>query len=152
LAAAVETLHWPETTDHGVWVVRVPDQQLLHFHYVLGDYYYGGGPDNWMGRQINIVTHGKPMELRITGRYRPPEPDPVEISVVDGSEVSRYRITEHDTKVLSLPADASVILTASDTFVPARTLRNLQNGDPVFHGVETRPLSVAIGLQPALPQ
>jgi hypothetical protein len=136
LAAAIEGLHWQESRDHGITVVRVPDS---HFHYVLGDYWPEGGPESWIGHQINIVTHGQPLQLSIIGRYRPPELGPVEISVVNGSDVSRYRITEHDTQVLSVPADVSVILTASGTFVPARTLHN---GDE-------RPLSVRISLQRA---
>jgi hypothetical protein len=139
IAAAIEDLHWQETRDHGVTVVRVPDTGSSHFHYILGDYWPEGGPESWMGHQINIVTHGQPLELTITGRYRPRELGPVEISILNGSDVSRYRITEHDTQVLSLPADVSVILTASDTFVPARILH---------HGDE-RPLSVRIGLQQA---
>jgi hypothetical protein len=139
IAAAIEDLHWQETRDHGVTVVRVPDTGSSHFHYILGDYWPEGGPESWMGHQINIVTHGQPLELTITGRYRPRELGPVEISILNGSDVSRYRITEHDTQVLSLPADVSVILTASGTFVPAR----------ILHNGDERPLSVRIGLQQA---
>jgi hypothetical protein len=108
----------------------------LHFYYVLGDYWL---EDGWMGHQINIVTHGQPMQLSITGRDRPPWLGPVEISVINGSDVSHYRITEHDTQVLSLPADVSVILTASGTFAPAR----------ILHNADERPLSVGISLQRA---
>jgi hypothetical protein len=136
LAAAIEDLHWQETKDHGITVVRVPYSSVLHFYYVLGDY-WPEGPESWMGHQINIVTHGQPMQLTITGQYRPPELGPVEISVVNGSDVSRYRIAEHDQQVLNLPADASVILTASGTFVPAR----------ISHSGDERSLSVRIRLQ-----
>jgi len=139
VAAAIEGLHWQETRDHGITVVRVPDSRSLHFYYILGDYWPEGGPESWMGHQINIVTHGQPVQLSIIGRYRTPQLGPVEISVVNGSDVSRYRITEHDSQVLSLPADASVILTASDTFVPAR----------ISHNGDERPLSVRISLQRA---
>ena len=62
--AAISALHWQEANDHGVRVVRVPDPDSLHFHRVSGDYWPG---DSWMGRQVNIVTHGQPLELRITG-------------------------------------------------------------------------------------
>jgi hypothetical protein len=136
LAAAIEDLHWEETRDHGITVVRVPDSRSSHFHYIFGDYWPESGPEAWMGHQINIVTHGQPLRLSITG---PAELGPVEISVVNGSDVSRYRVAEHDTQVLSLPADASVILTASSTFVPART----------SHNGDERSLSVRISLQPA---
>ena len=91
-----------------------------------------------MGRQIKIVTHDKPMQLRISGRYRPAGLGPVEIRVANGSEVSSYPIAQQDTQVLRLPADASVTLTASATFVPAKVLHN---GDP-------RQLSVTFSLQP----
>jgi len=57
----------------------------------------------------------------------------VEITVANGSEVSRYHIAKQDTKELSLPADASVTLTASATWVPLP---------------DQRALSVAIALQP----
>jgi hypothetical protein len=139
VAAAIEDLHWQETRDHGITVVRVPHSRPLHFYYVLGDYWPEDGPESWMGHQINIVTHGQPMQLSITGRDRPPELGPVEISVVNGSDISRYRITKHDTHVVSLPADVSVVLTASDTFVPAR----------ILHNGDERPLSVRIILQRA---
>jgi hypothetical protein len=70
-----------------------------------------------MGRQVNIVTHGQPKELRITGRNRPVELGPVEIrATVDGSEVASYRIGQPDTEMLKVPASASVTLTASATF------------------------------------
>jgi hypothetical protein len=133
LGSAMEALPWPQTTDHGVRVVRVPDSRLLHYHYILGDYWFEGGPYSWMGRQVTIVTHGQPVRLSITGRYRPSEVGPVEITVANGSEVSRYHIAKQDTKELSLPADASVTLTASATWLPLP---------------DQRALSVAIALQP----
>lgn len=138
LAAAVDALQWQQTSDHGVRIVRVPDPRLLHFHYIVGEYFPGSGHESWMGRQVNIVTHGQPLQLRITGRYRPSALGPVEIRVSNGSDMSRYRIAQQNTQVLSVPADASIILTASATFVPDRVIHN---GDP-------RNLSVAISLEP----
>jgi hypothetical protein len=138
LAAAVSALHWQETMDHGVRVVRVPDPRFLHFHYVLGDYWPEEGPESWMGRQISIVTHGCPMQLRIIGRYRPSELGPVEIRVLNGSDASYYHITQQDTQLVNLPAYASVIVTASEVFV----------ADRINHTGDQRPLSVRISLQP----
>ena len=136
LAAAISALRWPETNDHGMRIVRVPDSRSLHFHRVLGDYW---PRDSWMGRQVNIVTHGQPIELRITGQYRPVELGPVEIrATVNGSEVASYRIGQPDTQVLRVPADTSVTLTASATFVPKGLPGN----------AEQRSLSVVLGLQP----
>ena len=135
LVTAISALHWQETNAHGVRVVRVPGADSLHFHRVLGDFW---PQDSWMGRQVSIVTHGQPMEVRITGRYRPVELGPVEIrATVNGSEVASYRIGQPDTQVLKVPPNASVTLTASATFVPKGVPRN-----------EWRNLSVVLSLQP----
>jgi len=136
LVAAISALHWQETNAYGVRVVRVPDPDSLHFHHVSGDYW---PQDNWMGRQVNIVTHGQPMELRISGQYRPVELGPVEIrAIVNGSEVGSYRIGQPDVQVLRVPGNASVTLKASAIFVP--------KGLP--SSVEQRGLSVVLSLQP----
>jgi len=136
LFAAISTLHWPETNAHGVRVLRVPDPGSLHFHEVWGDYW---PDDSWMGRQVKIVTHQQPIELQITGQYRPVELGPVEIRVtVNGSEVATYRIGQPDTQVLRVPAGASVTLTASATFVPKG----------LHHSDDQRSLSVILGLLP----
>jgi len=122
-----------------VRVVRVPDPRSLHFYHVSGEYWPEDSPANWMGRQVNIVTHGQPIELSITGQYRPVELGPVEIdATVNGSEVASYRIGQRDTQVLSVPANASVTLRASATFVP--------NGLP-RDGIQRR-VSVLLSLQP----
>jgi hypothetical protein len=54
--------------------------------------------------------------------------------------VATYRIDRPDTQVLSLPADASVTLTASATFTPKPQKRHPRNADP-------RNLSVVLALQ-----
>ena len=161
LVTAISALHWPETSAHGVRVVRVPDLDSLHFHWVSGDYWH----DGWMGRQVNIVTHGQRMELRIIGQYRPVELGPVEIrAVVNSSEVATYRIGQPDTEVLRVPANASVTLTASATFVPnerlrarsrqsfARQLRSLRDWLSInsrqSNDLGQRSLSVVLSLQP----
>jgi hypothetical protein len=118
--------------------VDVPDPRFLHFHYILGDYFPQAAPESWMGRQIKIVTHGQPLQVHITGRYRPAPLGPVDISVINGSEELRYRIAQQDTQVLNIPSDASVVVTASATFVP----------DRVIHNGDQRMLSVALSLQP----
>ena len=136
LVTAIGALHWQETNAHGVRVVHVPDPDSLHFHQVSGDYW---PQDSWMGSQVNIVTHRQPMELRITGQYRPVELGPVEIrATVNGSEVGIYRIGQPDTQVLRVPENASVTLTASATFMLKGLPRN----------VEQRRLSVVLNLQP----
>jgi hypothetical protein len=162
LVAAISALHWQETKAHGMRVVRVPDPDSLHFHRVSGDYW---PQDSWMGRQANIVNHGQPLELWITGQHRPVELGPVEIrATVNGSEVASYRIGQPDTEVLRVPANASVTLTASATFVPnarpdirstqsfIRQLRNLRHwllSSPTPpRDVDQRSLSVVLNVQP----
>ncbi len=136
LVAAISALHWQETNAYGVRLVRVPDPRSLHYYRVSGDYW---PQDSWMGRQVNIVTHGQPIELRIIGQYRPVELGPVEIrATVNGSEVASYHIGPADAQVLRVPADASVTLTASATFIPKGHRRD----------AEQRSLSVVLGLQP----
>ncbi len=142
LAAAVSALHWQETNDHGVRVVRVPDPHSMHYYQVSGDYWLRDPAifaDSWMGREVKIVTHEQPLDVRFTGQSRPAELGPVEIRAsVDGSEVASYRIGQSDTQVLKVPANASVTLTASATFVPKGLPRD----------AEQRHLSVLLGLQP----
>src|SRR6266481_6389625 len=87
LIDAMRALNWETTDDHGVQVVRVPDQRSLRFYYVTGDYWPG---DKWMGKEARIVTHGQPLELRITGQYRPSKIKPVEIRLADDAGISRF--------------------------------------------------------------
>jgi hypothetical protein len=124
LAAAVHSLNWPETMDHGMKIVHVPDPGILHFHYISGDYWPESGPASWMGREIKIVTHNEPMKLCIAGQSRPPKVGPVEITVANGTDVSHYQIGHEDRQILSLPANATATITASTTFVPARVTHN----------------------------
>jgi hypothetical protein len=139
LVEAITALHWQETKSYRVRVVRLPDPASLHFYHVSGEYWPEDSEANWMGRHADIVTHGQPIELRITGQYRPVELGPVEIrATVNGSDVTTYRIGQPDTQVVRVPANASVTLTASATFVPKGLPRD---------GIQ-RQLSVVLSLQP----
>jgi hypothetical protein len=136
MVATISALHWQETDADGVRVVRVPDPDSLHFYHVWGDYW---PYDGWMGRRVNIVTHGQPLEIQISGQYRPADLGPVEIhATINGSEEATYRIGKTDTQVLSAPADASITLTASATYIP--------KGLPL--DAEQRRLSVVLHLEP----
>jgi hypothetical protein len=136
LVSAISALHWQETNIYGVRVVRVPDSGSLHFYHIWGDYW---PQDGWIGHRVNIVTHGQPVELRISGQSRPADLGPVEISATfNGSAVATYRIGNTDTEVLRVPGEASVTLTASAAFIPT--------GLPP--GVEQRRLSVVLSVQP----
>jgi hypothetical protein len=94
---------------------------------------------SWMGHQIKIMTNGQPTELCITGQYRPAELGLVENTVASGTNVSRYQIAQGEMHILNLPAHASVVLPAGDTFVP----------DQFIYNGDQRSLSVTISLTPA---
>jgi hypothetical protein len=113
LIDAMRALNWETTNDHGVQVVRVPDQRSLRFYYITGDYL---PLDKWMGKEARIVTHGQPLEMRITGQYLPSKIKRVEIRLADDAGISRFSIGNGDSKTISVPADASITLTANRTF------------------------------------
>lgn len=138
LATALNALPWQKEANLGVRIVHVPDPQVLHFYYILGNYWPQDLPESWMGSRVTVVTKGRPVQLRITGRMRPVQLGPVEVRVAHGLEVSHFLIAQPDTQILNLPANAAIDLTASATFVP----------DRVIHNGDERPLSVAIDLQP----
>src|SRR6516164_8378940 len=113
LIDAMRALNWETTDDHGVQVVHVPDQRSLRFYYVTGDYWPA---DKWMGKTARIVTHRQPLELRITGQYRPSRIEPVEIRLADDAGILRFLIGNGDSKTISIPANASITVTANATF------------------------------------
>jgi len=126
----IRALNWETTNDHGVQVVQVPDQRLLRFYYVTGNYW---PDDKWMGKEARIVTHGQPLELHITGQYRPPEIKRVEIRLADDAGISRFFIGNGDSKTISVPATASITLTAKATFGV---------------GIGSRQMSVTLNVEP----
>ena len=130
LVDALHSLNWDTANDHGIQIVRVPNQNSLCFHYIAGDYW---PLDKWMGKQVNVVVKGQSMRLRISGRDRPPQVGPVEVRIVNGSNVARYQIGSQDTQVVRLPPDCSVTVTASATWEP----------EP-----DTRAISVHVSLEP----
>src|SRR5260221_10554270 len=96
LAAAVSALHWQETNDHGVRVVRVPDPHSMHYYQVSGDYWLRDPAifaDSWIGREVKIVTQEQPLEVRFTGQSPPAGPcPPGSRARADHSEMASYRI------------------------------------------------------------
>jgi hypothetical protein len=69
-----------------------------------------------MGKEARIVTHGQPLVMRITGQYLPSKIKRVKIRLADDAGVSRFSIRNGDSKTISVPADASITLTANPTF------------------------------------
>ena len=118
----MRALNWETTDDHGVQVVHVPDQRSLRFYYVTGNYW---PLDKWMGKEVRIVTHGQPLELRITGEYLPSKIKRVEIRLADDAGISRFLIRSGDSKTISVSANASITLTANPTFDVGNGLRQI---------------------------
>ena len=122
LIAATRALNWETTDDHGVQVVRVPDQRSLRFYYVTGNYW---PLDKWMGKEARIVAHGQPLEMRITGQYLSSKIKRVEIRLADDAGISRFSIRNGDSKTISVPANASITLTANPTFGVGNGVRQI---------------------------
>ena len=134
--AAINALHWSQHTEAGIIIVKVPSPSLLRYHYVEGDYTPSADALNWMGHQVVVHTHGAPALLTVSGVGRPMT-DPVYITLASEFGNSVYRIRNVDTRPTLIPANATVTLTAGDTFVP----------DAVIHNGDRRSLSVRISIE-----
>jgi len=136
LAAAINVQGWPQHMDHGIDVVKVPLSSALHYYYTEGDYWPSAAPQNWMGRQVRIVTHGTPITLTLTGIGRPLSA-PVQIAVTTPSGQAIYPIGQAIVRVIRIPADTIVTLTANQTFVP----------NMIIHNGDKRELSALLSLK-----
>jgi hypothetical protein len=140
LITAITALGWPQHTDHGVIVVQVPPPATLNYFYAQGDYWPGPAPQNWMGRQLRIVTHGTPIVLTLLGKWRL-SAAPVTITLATPSGQVVFPIQRATVQVIPVPANTDLTLTASKTFVP----------DKYLHNQDERRLSVLISLAKAHP-
>lgn len=137
LEAAIEALNWPQYIDKGIRVVRVPPISKLNYSYIKGDFWVEDYSSlSWMGKEVLIHTGESPEVLTLSGTVRPVQ-SPVVITLTGSSGGTDYTITQSTVQTIQLPADITVKLTASDTFVPEDTLHN---GD-------RRHLSVLISLR-----
>lgn len=136
LITAIAAQHWPQRSKSGVIVTQVPEPQVLGYNRIDGDYWPTRAPPSWVGQRAVIHTHGTPSILTLNGQWRPSE-EPVTITLNDGVSTSVFQITRSDARVIRLPANANVVLTASSTFVP----------DRLMHNGDLRALSVAVSLQ-----
>ena len=136
--AAIDALHWPQHTQAGVIIVEVPSRPRLRYHYIEGDYTPSVNALNWMGHQVVVHTHGAPALLTLSGVGRPMT-DPVDITLASELGNSVYRVRNVDTRPTLIPANATVTLTAGNTFVP----------DAVIHNGDRRSLSVRISIESA---
>jgi hypothetical protein len=138
LITAIDAQHWPQHSYQDVLVVKVPGPSGLKYKYIHGDYWPTSQSLNWMGHQVTVVTHGVPSVMTLSGAWRLVG-TPVDVTVSDDLGTTTYRITKADTKVIGLPAYATVKVSASSTFVP----------DRIIHNADERSLSVLISLEPA---
>ncbi len=136
LVAAITAQGWPQHMDHGIDVVKVPLSSALDYYYTEGDYWPSAAPQNWMGRQVRIVTHGTQITLTLARKWPPPSA-PVQITVTTPSGQAIYLIGQATVQVIHIPADSIVTLTANQTFVP----------DGIIHNGDKRELSVMLSLE-----
>jgi hypothetical protein len=139
LVAAIAARNWPQHVDHGINVVKVPPPAALDYYETEGDYWPSAAPQNWMGRQFRVITHGSPVTLTIN-EWRPDsaqaDSTPMQITTSGKSGNAVYTIGPTTAQVIQVPADTVLTVTADHTFVP----------DKVFHNGDTRNLSVLVSL------
>jgi hypothetical protein len=123
--------------DDGVQVIKVPDLSGLKYQYITGDYWPSPAAYNFMGKRIQVVTHGVAVTLSLSGKYRPLT-RPVLIRVENQAGTQTVSIGQRQYATINLPADAVTTLTASQTFDPGSILKN---GD-------SRDLSVLVSVTP----
>ncbi len=122
LAAAMNGLAWPQSLDQGVTIIKVPAQKDLVFYQISGDYWPSAAPANWMGHRIHIVTRNSPITLSLSSDGN--APDPSFLSLAGSGQPASYIIHHGQTLNIPIPANADVTLTASQTFIPDKTLHN----------------------------
>ncbi len=66
LAAALIAEGWPESIHQGIIVIELPPAEALNYYGTTGDYWPSVLPQKWMGRGMQVFTHGSPMLLTLT--------------------------------------------------------------------------------------
>lgn len=136
IANAIAAMNWPENTDHGIVIVHVPPPSSLNYFLAEGDYWPSPEPENWIGRRFHLITHGTPMTLTLTGKWRPMSA-PAQVTVTTPFNQVIYPVNQATVEIIHVPANSELTLTAAQTFVPA----------DVLHNGDTRQLSVTVALQ-----
>jgi len=126
LQTAILGLGWPSHVDHGVTVVQVPAASMLDYYAITGDYWSSPATFNWMGKQLEIVTHKFPLHLTLSGAWTPPSSN-LKVTLADGGDTETYAVTPATVIPVVIPANSAALITANQTFVPAEILHN---GDP----------------------
>ncbi len=137
LIAAIHALNWPRKMNDGVEIVHVPDLSKLKYRFTQGDYWPSATSLNWMGKRMTIISHNDPAAIILSGNGRPSR-RAVRITVASSSSRTVYKIGPLTKQTIVLPATGSLVITASETFVP----------DRILHNGDQRNLSVLLSVQP----
>jgi hypothetical protein len=106
----------------GAYVWRVP--QHLVGYYVEGDYWHTAAKYNWMGKSLRIVSYGIPVEVTLSGMWRPVS-RPVRITAFLGNGVKEsYEVAQTSKVMFTVGAYTDVFLRAGKTFIPNDYLHN----------------------------
>jgi hypothetical protein len=133
LMNAIAALQWHSRIDHGVTIVSAPDGNTLKYFSVAGDYWPASFPLNWMGRTVQITTHGIPATLTISGAASPFQ-NPIILTLSNETSHTNYTVGRTSHLSIALPPMDTTTLTASSVFIPER----------IEHNKDTRQLSVLI--------
>ncbi len=119
LSTAILALHWPVRVEPGVTIVTVPPAASLDYYTMTGDYWPSPAKDNWMGRQITIVTHQSPVHVTLSGAWTRPSPT-LRMSVTNGTQTNTYPVTRSTVIPIDIPPHSTVTISANKTWVPDR--------------------------------
>lgn len=116
-AAAILAQGWPAQAAEGGTIIKVPSADSIAYFSLTGDYWGSPAPNNWMGKQIKIVTHNFPLHLKLLGQWTRPSPS-MRISVTVGENTMVYPVTQKTVIPVDVPANATATITANETWVP----------------------------------
>lgn len=106
----------------GAYTWRVPHD--LHGYYISGQYWYTTGEFNWIGKTSRVVSYGIPVEVTLSGMWRPVS-QPVRITAFLGNGVKEsYEVAQASKVMFTVGANTDVSLRAGKTFIPNDYLHN----------------------------
>jgi hypothetical protein len=139
LQDAVRALGWPAERHGSVDVIRVPPAASLNYALIVGDYWGGTDPLNWIGREARVITHGKPVVLKLSTAGRPAGSGPASFTLQRGHGVERFEFGDKSEFLIPLAANGDATIRSDSTFIPAR----------LIHNDDERALTLNVGLLPA---
>jgi len=137
IAAAIASLGWTSRADSGVLVITPPASASISYRYVMGDAWPAAAGPEWMGRQVEIITHNAPSILTLSGQDRPAGLAET-ITLATGGQSQQMSFGRGTIKSLTLPANADITITAATLFRP----------HDYFPTADRRHVSVTLTLRP----